>query len=57
MTLVAHLDFELYHMNVKIVFLNGGLEEEVDMRQHKGFSSSSDEPLVCKLNKSIYDLK
>ena len=57
MTLVTHFDFELYHMKVKIVFLNGGLEEEVYIRQHKGFSSSFDEHLVCKPNKSIYDLK
>jgi len=44
-------------MDVKIVFLNGDLEEEIYMKQFEGFSSSSGEHLVCKLNKSIYGLK
>jgi len=44
-------------MDVKITFLNGGLEEEVYMKQLESFSFSIDEHLVCKLNKSIYGLK
>ena len=44
-------------MDVKIAFLNGGLEEEVYMKQPQGFSSSVDDHLVYKLNKSIYGLK
>ena len=55
--LVAHFDLELQQMDVKIVFLNGDLEEEIYMKQFEGFSSSSGEHLVCKLNKSIYGLK
>ena len=55
--LVAHFDLELLQMDVKTVFLNGGLEEKVYMKLPEGFSSSSNEHLVCKLNKSIYDLK
>jgi len=57
LTLVAHFDLELQHMDVKTTFLNGDLEEEVYMKQPEGFSSSNGEHLVCKLNKSIYDLK
>ena len=57
MTLVAHFDLELQKMDVKTAFLNGNLEEEVDMKQPKGFSSSGDEHLACKLKKSIYGLK
>ena len=57
MTLIAHFGFKLHHMDLKIVFLNGGLEEEVYMKQPKGFSFSVCEHLVCKLNKSIYGLK
>jgi len=43
-------------MDVKTIFLNGDLEEEVYMKQHEDFSSSSGEHLVCKLKKSIYGL-
>jgi len=54
---VAHFDLELQQMNVKTIFLNGDLEEEVYMRQPEDFSSSSGEHLICKLKKSIYGLK
>ena len=54
LALVAHFDFELQQMDVKTAFLNGKLEEEVYMKQHKGFSFSQGEHLVCKLKKSIY---
>ena len=57
MALVAHFDFDLHQMDVKMAFLNGNLEEEFYMKQPEGFSSSEGEHLVCKLNKSIYGLK
>ena len=57
MALVAHFDFDLHQMDVKTTFLNGNLEEEVYMKQPKGFSSSEGEHLVCKLKKSVYGLK
>ena len=57
MALVTHFDFDLHQMDVKTAFLNGNLEEEVYMKQLKGFSSSEGEHLVCKLKKSIYRLK
>jgi hypothetical protein len=57
LTLVAHFDLELQKMDVKTAFLNGDLEEEVYMKQPEGFPSSDGEQLVCKLKKSIYDLK
>ncbi|KAL4309169.1 hypothetical protein GQ457_01G021620 [Hibiscus cannabinus] len=57
LALVAQFDLELQQMDVKTVFLNGDLKEEVYMKQPEGFSSSDGENLVCKLNKSIYGLK
>jgi len=44
-------------MNVKTVFLNGDLEENVYMDQPMGFSVEGNEHMVCKLMKSIYGLK
>ena len=57
LALVAYFDMELQQMDVKAAFLNGELEEEVYMKQPKGFSSSECDHLVCKLKKSIYGLK
>ena len=57
LALVVHFDPELQQMDVKTVFLNGDLEEEVYIKQLEGFSSSSGEHLVYKLNKSIYGFK
>jgi hypothetical protein len=37
MALVAHYDLELHEMDVKIVFLNGELQESVYMAQMEGF--------------------
>jgi len=44
-------------MDVTTVFLNGDLEENVYMDQPMGFSVDGKEHMVCKLKKSIYDLK
>ena len=57
LALVAHFDLKLQKMDVKRIFLNGDLEEEVYIKQPEGFSSSDGEHLVCKLKKSIYGLK
>lgn len=57
MVLVAHFDLELHHMDVKTAFYNDGLNEEVYMHQLKGFVTSGNEHLVCKLRISIYGLK
>ena len=43
-------------MDVKIIFLNRELEEEMYMIQLEEFISI-DESKVCKLNRSIYGLK
>jgi len=55
--LVAHYDLELHQMDVKTAFLNGDLEEDVYMDQPVGFIEEGKENMVCKLKKSIYELK
>ena len=57
MALVAHFDVKLHQMDVKMTFLNGELKEEVYIKQIEGFSSTVGKHLVCKLKKSIYELK
>ncbi|RDX64092.1 hypothetical protein CR513_57389, partial [Mucuna pruriens] len=42
MALVAHFDFELHEIDVEMAFLNDDLEEEIYMKQPKGFSSNDD---------------
>jgi len=58
MTLVAHYDLELHQMDVKMVFLNGDLEENVYMTQYsKGFVVEGKENMGCHLKKLNYGLK
>ena len=55
--LVAIEDLELVQMDMKTAFLHGDLQEDVYMKQPKGFEVASKEHLVCKLKKSLYGLK
>lgn len=55
--LAVQNDLQLHQIDVTTAFLNGQLEEEVYMKQPKGFLTQGQEHLVCKLKKSIYGLK
>jgi hypothetical protein len=57
MTLLAHYDLELHQMNVKTLFLNGDLLENVYMAQLKGLAIKGREYMGCHLKKFIYGLK
>ena len=57
LVIVAHMDLELHQMDVKTVFFNGELEEEIYMKQLEGYITSYQERKVCKLKRSIYGLK
>jgi Reverse transcriptase (RNA-dependent DNA polymerase) len=57
LAIVTGLDLELHQMDVKIVFLNGNMEEEIYMEQPASFVVEGQEHKVCKLLRSIYGLK
>jgi hypothetical protein len=54
--LATHYGWKISQMDMKIVFLNGDLHDEVYMIQLKGFTQLGKEHLVCKLNKVLYGL-
>ena len=56
LAIAAHYDYEVWQLDVKTAFLNGYIEEEIFMKQPKGFEYE-DSSKVCKLNISIYGLK
>ena len=55
--IVAIFYLKIHQMDVKAVFLNGDLEEEIYMNQPEGFVESGQESKACKLIKSLYGLK
>ena len=57
LALVAHLDLEMFQMDVKTAFLNENLKEEIYIDQPIGFISKGQEDNVCRLKISIYGLK
>ena len=57
LSIVAMHDFELEQLDVKTAFLHGELEEDIYMEQPEGFVIPGKEKLVCKLKKSLYELK
>ena len=57
LAIVAHMDLELYQMDIKTTFLNEELDEKIYMDQPLCFESKGQERKVCKLKRSIYGLK
>jgi len=57
LAIVAHIDLKLYQMDVRTVFLNGELNKEIYMDQPLGFKTKGYERKICKLKRSMYDLK
>jgi hypothetical protein len=53
MHLDTKFDIEIDKMYVNIVFLHGDLEEEIYMKQSKGFALKGKKELVCKMKKSL----
>lgn len=58
LSIVAMYNLELLEqLDVKTTFLHGELDEQIYMQQPEGFKESGKEVLVCRLSKSLYDLK
>ena len=57
LSLATTFDLEVEQMDVKTTFLHGDLNEEIYMKQPKGFLVKGKKELVYKLKKSLYDLK
>jgi hypothetical protein len=57
LALAAAYKLLVHQMDVKTIFLNGELEEEIYMQQLEGFVVKGQESKVCCLIKSLYDLK
>ncbi|GJX13433.1 retrovirus-related pol polyprotein from transposon TNT 1-94 [Tanacetum coccineum] len=54
---VAHMNMIVYQIDVKTVFLNGILREEVYVSQPDGFVDPENPNHVYKLKKALYELK
>ena len=57
LTLTAHKGWKIHQLDVKSVFLNGILEEELFFDQLEGFVKPRNESKVCWLKKALYGLK
>nr|GEU56964.1 hypothetical protein [Tanacetum cinerariifolium] len=55
--IATYYDYEIWQMDVKTMFLNGFLEEEIYMEQPEGFIDPIHLRKVCKLQRSVYGLK
>nr|GEX64435.1 retrovirus-related Pol polyprotein from transposon TNT 1-94 [Tanacetum cinerariifolium] len=53
----AHKSFTIYHMDVKMTFLNGPLKEEVYVKQPDWFVDPDHPKKVYRLRKALYGIK
>ena len=53
LAIAAFHDYEIWQMDVKTVFLNENLEDDVYMTQPKGFINPKNARKVCKLERFI----
>jgi hypothetical protein len=54
---VAMHNYDLEQLDLKTAFLHGDLEEDIYMDEPEGFFVPGKEDYVCRLKKTLYDLK
>jgi hypothetical protein len=57
LALSAQMGWRIHQMDVKTVFLNGIIEEEVYIEQPEGFETFDRDLHVCRLKRALYGLK
>lgn len=57
LAIVAHLNYEIWQIDVQIAFLNGQLDKDIYMIQPYGFITENQFDMVCKMQMFIYRLK
>jgi hypothetical protein len=57
LALTTQYDLEVHQLDVKMIFFNGYIDEEIYMEISKGKHTSNNSNMVCKLLKSLYGLK
>ena len=57
LALSAQMGWHIHQMDVKTVFLNGVIEEEVYIEQLEGFEIFGSKLHVCRLKRALYGLK
>lgn len=57
LSIVATKSLHLEQLDVKTTFFQGDLDEKIYMQELEAFVMKGEENLVCKLTKSLYDLK
>jgi hypothetical protein len=57
MSLATKFDLKIEKIDVKTTFLHGDMEEEIYMKEPKIFAVKAKKEIVCKLKRSLYDLK
>ena len=57
LTMATNSGWEVHHLDMKTIFLNGELEEEVYVVQPEGYAVKGKEQHVYKLSKALNGLK
>jgi hypothetical protein len=56
-SITIEMGWNIYHMDVKITFINGLIQEEVYIEQPLGFEFHGRDSHLCILKKELYRLR